>query len=229
MSSPAGRMTMHMLAAFAEFEGGLIRERTSAGLRQARAEGRVGGRRSELSAAQRAEIVESVMSGTRTAANMARLYGVSLSNRFADRGRDAATMNRRFRSVIAFRPIFAPTSNRTCVPWYQCLSTTIERGFQWSRLRRRMGFLFCGFALADQVGGSDGTGPHHRRDQRPLDDPLRKAAQSLSTHEYGETPAVRYELAANPRRSKRSGRGQRSLKRRYRMVRFEDAGVSRSR
>ena len=72
-----GRMLMHMVAAFAEFERSMIRERTSAGLRQARAEGRVGGRRPKLGAAQRAEIVESVMSGRRTAADMARLYGVS--------------------------------------------------------------------------------------------------------------------------------------------------------
>ena len=76
-STPGGRMMMHMVAAFAEFERGLIRERTSAGLRQARAEGRVGGRRRKLDARQRAEIVESVVSGRRTAADMARLYGVS--------------------------------------------------------------------------------------------------------------------------------------------------------
>lgn len=72
-----GRMLMHMVAAFAEFERSMIRERTAAGLRQARAEGRVGGRRPKLTAAQRREIVESVMSGRRTAADMARLYGVS--------------------------------------------------------------------------------------------------------------------------------------------------------
>ncbi|WP_427023299.1 recombinase family protein [Aureimonas ureilytica] len=72
-----GRMLMHMVAAFAEFERGLIRERTSAGLRQARAEGRVGGRRPKLDVRQREEIVESVLSGRRTAADMARLYGVS--------------------------------------------------------------------------------------------------------------------------------------------------------
>jgi DNA invertase Pin-like site-specific DNA recombinase len=76
-TSPAGRMMAHMLGAFAEFERSMIRERTAAGLRQARAEGRVGGRRRKLSTAQRREIVESVVSGRRTAADMARLYGVS--------------------------------------------------------------------------------------------------------------------------------------------------------
>ena len=45
---PAGRMMMQMVGAFAEFERAMIRERTSAGLAQARAEGRIGGRRRKL-------------------------------------------------------------------------------------------------------------------------------------------------------------------------------------
>lgn len=76
-TTPAGRMMAQMLGAFAEFEREMIRARTSAGLRQARAEGRVGGRRPKLSARQREEIAESVLSGRRTAADMARLYDVS--------------------------------------------------------------------------------------------------------------------------------------------------------
>src|SRR5580658_6274064 len=42
-TTPAGRMMMQMVGAFAEFERAMIRERTSAGLAVARAEGRVGG------------------------------------------------------------------------------------------------------------------------------------------------------------------------------------------
>jgi putative DNA-invertase from lambdoid prophage Rac len=42
--SAAGRLHAHMLAAFAEFERGVIRERTLAGLSHARSEGRIGGR-----------------------------------------------------------------------------------------------------------------------------------------------------------------------------------------
>lgn len=76
-TTPAGRMMAHMIGAFAEFERSMIRERTAAGLRQARLEGRVGGRRSKLTARQRQEIAESVLSGRRTAADMARLYQVS--------------------------------------------------------------------------------------------------------------------------------------------------------
>lgn len=78
-TTPAGRMMMHMVGAFAEFERAMIRERTSAGLAAARAEGRVGGRRPKLTSAQRADVIENVMSGRRTAAQMARLYKVSQS------------------------------------------------------------------------------------------------------------------------------------------------------
>ena len=48
-TSPAGRMTFTILAAVAEFERDLIRERTRDGLAAARARGRKGGRRPKLS------------------------------------------------------------------------------------------------------------------------------------------------------------------------------------
>ncbi len=76
-TTPAGRMMMQMIGAFAEFEREMIRERTSADLAQARAEGRVGGRRRKLTERQRAEIADSVISGRKTAAEMARIFGVS--------------------------------------------------------------------------------------------------------------------------------------------------------
>ncbi|HYZ23233.1 MAG TPA: recombinase family protein [Rhodopila sp.] len=59
-TTPAGRMMMQMVGAFAEFERAMIRERTSAGLAAARAAGRIGGRRKKLDAAKRREIAESV-------------------------------------------------------------------------------------------------------------------------------------------------------------------------
>jgi DNA invertase Pin-like site-specific DNA recombinase len=74
---PAGRRMMQMLGSFAEYERAMVKERTTAGLVAARAEGRVGGRRPKLTLQQRADIVENVLSGRRTAAQMARLYGVS--------------------------------------------------------------------------------------------------------------------------------------------------------
>ncbi len=64
---------MQMVGAFAEFE----RERTSAGLAAARAEGRIGGRRKKLDDAKRREIAEAVVSGRKTAAQTARIFGVS--------------------------------------------------------------------------------------------------------------------------------------------------------
>jgi DNA invertase Pin-like site-specific DNA recombinase len=76
-TTPAGRMMMQMVGAFAEFERAMIRERTSAGLAAARAEGRIGGRRKKLDAVKRREIAESVISGRKSGADMARLYGVS--------------------------------------------------------------------------------------------------------------------------------------------------------
>jgi DNA invertase Pin-like site-specific DNA recombinase len=76
-TTAAGRMMMQMVGTFAEFERAMIRERTRAGLAAARSEGRVGGRRPKLRADQRRDIAENILSGRRTGAQMARLYGVS--------------------------------------------------------------------------------------------------------------------------------------------------------
>jgi len=76
-TTPAGRMMMQMVGSFAEFERAMIRERTSAGLAVARAEGRVGGRRKKLDATKRRKIAESVITGRKSGADMARLYNIS--------------------------------------------------------------------------------------------------------------------------------------------------------
>jgi DNA invertase Pin-like site-specific DNA recombinase len=49
-TTPAGELVFHMFGALAQFERNLIRERTNAGLRAARARGRKGGRKSLLDA-----------------------------------------------------------------------------------------------------------------------------------------------------------------------------------
>jgi DNA invertase Pin-like site-specific DNA recombinase len=54
----------------------MIRERTSAGLAAARAEGRIGGRRKKLDPVQRREIAENVLSGGKIGAEMAWLYNI---------------------------------------------------------------------------------------------------------------------------------------------------------
>jgi DNA invertase Pin-like site-specific DNA recombinase len=46
-------------------------------LAAARAEGRIGGRRKKLDDTKRREIAEAVISGRKTAAQMARMFGVS--------------------------------------------------------------------------------------------------------------------------------------------------------
>jgi len=54
-TTPNGKLLFHIMAAVAEFERGLISERTKDGLNAARARGRKGGRRPVLTAAQQAE------------------------------------------------------------------------------------------------------------------------------------------------------------------------------
>jgi DNA invertase Pin-like site-specific DNA recombinase len=75
-TGPAGRMMMQMLGAVAEFERAIIRERTRAGLKTARAQGRHGGRRPKLTPAQRVEIVDMVTSGRKSSAEAARIFAL---------------------------------------------------------------------------------------------------------------------------------------------------------
>ena len=75
-TSPAGRMMLQMLGAFAEFERAMLRERTKAGLESARRQGRIGGRRPKLRPQQQAEIIKMVSRGRKTAADAARLFDV---------------------------------------------------------------------------------------------------------------------------------------------------------
>jgi DNA invertase Pin-like site-specific DNA recombinase len=74
-TTASGRMMMQMLGAFAEFERAMVRERTQAGLRSARAQGRQGGRQPKLSPQQQAEVLTMLKAG-RSAADMARLFRV---------------------------------------------------------------------------------------------------------------------------------------------------------
>jgi DNA invertase Pin-like site-specific DNA recombinase len=75
-TSPAGRMVMQILGCFAEFERSMVRERTRAGLAAARTQGRLGGRRPKLKPDQVAEVRKMVLSGRKSAADAARLFGV---------------------------------------------------------------------------------------------------------------------------------------------------------
>ncbi len=75
-TTPAGRMMMQMVGAFAEFERAMLKERTKAGLDAARQEGRIGGRRPKLSDQQQAEIRKMITKGDKTAADAARLFKI---------------------------------------------------------------------------------------------------------------------------------------------------------
>jgi DNA invertase Pin-like site-specific DNA recombinase len=91
-SGPAGRMLMQMLGSFAEFERAMVRERTRAGLKAAAVRGRKGGRQPKLTPEQKAEILDGLGSGRKSAADLARLFRVHRAtiSRLATQARVAA-------------------------------------------------------------------------------------------------------------------------------------------
>jgi len=76
LTSAAGKMTMGVIAAVAEFERDLLVERTQTGLARAKAEGKALGRPSALSAAQVQEVGERLVAGE-AIASIARALGTS--------------------------------------------------------------------------------------------------------------------------------------------------------
>ena len=82
-SSPQGRLLSTLLAAIAEFERELIRERTGEGRKRAMANGVKFGRKPKLSPYQRAEAIKRRAAGE-TLASIARSYAVDISNYGSD-------------------------------------------------------------------------------------------------------------------------------------------------
>jgi DNA invertase Pin-like site-specific DNA recombinase len=78
-STPAGRFFFHLMAALAEMERDLIRERTKAGLEAAKARGRVGGRRRKLTAQQVSHAKRLLADPEITGAEVAKTLGVARS------------------------------------------------------------------------------------------------------------------------------------------------------
>jgi putative DNA-invertase from lambdoid prophage Rac len=76
LASAAGKMTMGVLNAVAEFERDLLIERTQAGLRRAKAEGKVPGRPAALSREQQEEVRRRRSEGASLGV-LAKEYGVS--------------------------------------------------------------------------------------------------------------------------------------------------------
>ena len=79
-SNPAGRLQLHVLAAVAEFERALIRERTRAGLNAARARGSKLGRRPVVLDAAKGEALAAWKAAPTTVRDLAGLLGVSVGS-----------------------------------------------------------------------------------------------------------------------------------------------------
>lgn len=75
--SATGKLMFHVFAAMAEFERNVIRERTYAGLKAARARGRVGGRPFKLNDQQKKEIRVLLSDSSIRVVDVAKRYGVS--------------------------------------------------------------------------------------------------------------------------------------------------------
>lgn len=76
-TSSGGKLVFHLFAALAEFERGLIRERTLAGLASARAQGRTGGRPRSLAARDMIAAKALLADGQITVAEVAKRIGIS--------------------------------------------------------------------------------------------------------------------------------------------------------
>jgi len=89
LTSPAGKMTMGVINAVAEFERDLLIERTQAGLSRAKAEGKVLGRRPSLDEDQARNVLSRLDAGEAIAA-VAREFDTSRQTIMRVRVRDAA-------------------------------------------------------------------------------------------------------------------------------------------
>ncbi|SMX33353.1 recombinase family protein [Maliponia aquimaris] len=78
-TTSGGKLVFHIFAALAEFERGIIRERTTAGLSAARARGRIGGRPPALAAADLAQAKALLANSEITVKQVAARMGVSVS------------------------------------------------------------------------------------------------------------------------------------------------------
>lgn len=88
-SSPGGMLVFHMLGAIAEFERALIRERTAAGLAEARRKGKTGGRPKRLTEKDVTAAKALLADGSLTSKEVASRLGVSKATlyRYLDCGR----------------------------------------------------------------------------------------------------------------------------------------------
>jgi DNA invertase Pin-like site-specific DNA recombinase len=76
-STSSGKLIFHIFSALAEFERDLIRERTDAGLKAARARGRMGGRPPMLDSRQINRMIEMYNEQKNTVAEICKIYSIS--------------------------------------------------------------------------------------------------------------------------------------------------------
>ena len=76
-TTSGGKLVFHIFGALAEFEREIIRERTNAGLRSARARGRIGGRPPKLSAKQQKVAVKLHKEGKHSIKDICQIMGIS--------------------------------------------------------------------------------------------------------------------------------------------------------
>lgn len=76
-TNAGGKLIFHIFAALSEFERNLIRERTMAGLKAARARGRVGGRKAKLSSSDVRKAAAMLLDPLVTKTEVAKHFGIS--------------------------------------------------------------------------------------------------------------------------------------------------------
>lgn len=129
-TTPAGRMMMQMVGAFAEFERAMLRERTKAGLDAAREEGRIGGRRPKLTPQQQVEIPQDGIKGRQDGRLMP--HGCSRSIRRPSAGFLSGRCHQRRRpnmpnNVDGSTPPNSESDRLPCpVPWGFCAHSLYE-------------------------------------------------------------------------------------------------------
>lgn len=76
-STSAGKLMFSLMGSFAEYERNIIKERVNAGLKAAKARGRVGGRKPALSAEKRKQAVDLFNSKAMSVSAIAKMFGIT--------------------------------------------------------------------------------------------------------------------------------------------------------